>query len=64
MYAGCPIIWVSKLQSEVALSTTEAEFIALSQAMRDLIPLLGILEEVTNVLQLTTDCEYTGAQEA
>jgi hypothetical protein len=24
MYAGCPIIWVSKLQTEVALSTTEA----------------------------------------
>ncbi len=24
-YAGCPIIWASKLQSQVALSTTEAE---------------------------------------
>ena len=24
-YAGCPIIWASKLQSKVALSTTEAE---------------------------------------
>jgi len=55
MYVGCPIIWVSKLETEVALSTTEAEYIALSQAMRDLIPLLGILEELTNVLQLATD---------
>ncbi len=41
LYAGCPIIWVAKLQTEVVLSTTKAKYIALSQAMRDLIPLLG-----------------------
>jgi hypothetical protein len=40
MYAGCPLIWVSKLQTEGALSTTEAEYTALSQSMRELIPLL------------------------
>ena len=33
MYAGCPINWCSKLQTEIALSITEAEYIALSQAM-------------------------------
>ena len=27
-YAGCPIIWTSKLQSQVDLSTTEAEYIS------------------------------------
>jgi hypothetical protein len=52
MYAGCPLVWVSKLQAEVALSTTEKEYIALSQAMRELIPLLGLLEELTPALQL------------
>jgi hypothetical protein len=36
---GCPIHWNTKLQTEIALSTTEAEYIALSQAMRELIPL-------------------------
>jgi hypothetical protein len=36
---GCPIQWNSKLQTEIALSTMEAEYIALSQAMRKLIPL-------------------------
>jgi hypothetical protein len=32
-YAGCPIFWQSKLQTEIALSTAEAEYIALSQAL-------------------------------
>ena len=25
MYAGCPVVWYSKLQTEIALSTMEAE---------------------------------------
>jgi hypothetical protein len=32
-YAGCPIIWASKMQPLIALSTTEAEYIALSSAL-------------------------------
>eukprot|EP00957_Ditylum_brightwellii_P017230 1298674-Ditylum_brightwellii.AAC.1 len=34
-YANCPIVWMSNLQSEIAMSTTESEYIALSQAMRE-----------------------------
>ena len=33
-YSGCPLIWHSKLQNEIALSTYEAEYIALSQCAR------------------------------
>jgi hypothetical protein len=40
---------------EVALSTTEAEYIALSHAMPKLIPLLGLLEELTPVFHLNKD---------
>jgi hypothetical protein len=29
-YVGCPLIWGSKLQKEIALSSTESEYIALS----------------------------------
>ena len=35
-----------QLQTQVALSTLEAEYIALSQSMRDLIPLREILKEI------------------
>ena len=54
-FMGCPIVWVSKLQTEIALSTTEAEYIALSQAMRDVIPLMTIIEELSEVLQLVKE---------
>ena len=40
IYYGCPVIWISKLQSEICLSTVEAEYVALSQAMRDVIPFI------------------------
>lgn len=43
---NCPLIWISKLQSQIALSTTEAEYIALSQALRDTIPLMNFSKEV------------------
>ncbi len=42
-FCGCPIQCGSKLQSEIALSTTEAEYIALSTAIRELLPLHRIL---------------------
>ncbi len=45
-YAGCPVSWASKLQSQVAFSTTEAEYIAMSQALRDVIPIMGLLQEM------------------
>ena len=32
-FAGCPIAWTSKLQTEVALSNMEAEFITLSESL-------------------------------
>jgi hypothetical protein len=49
MYANCPIHWVSRLQTEIALSTAEAEYIALSQALRDVIPLITLLREINTV---------------
>ena len=46
LYAGCPIAWQSKLQTEVALSTTESEYISLSQATRTLLFLIELFKEI------------------
>lgn len=46
LFAGCPIFWTSKLQTITALSTTEAEYVALSHALREVIPIINILEEL------------------
>ena len=54
-YAGCPIYWASKLQTEIALSTTEAEYIALSTAMREVLPFLNLMEEIRVFLPVRED---------
>jgi hypothetical protein len=48
-YAGCPITWQSKLQTEISLSTTESEFVSLSTALRTVIPLIGVAKEMLNL---------------
>eukprot|EP00957_Ditylum_brightwellii_P006926 523933-Ditylum_brightwellii.AAC.1 len=45
-YAGCPILWASKLQILVTLSTTEAEYVALSMAAKEAIVLMNFLQEI------------------
>ena len=45
-FMGCPLHWMSKLQTQIALSTMEAEYIALSQAMREVIGFRAILKEI------------------
>ena len=43
---GCPIIWHSKLQTQIALSTCEAEYYSLSQSLREAIPVMNLLKEL------------------
>ena len=47
-YTRCPIAWSSKLQTITALSTTEAEYVALSMAMREQLPLINLLKEIVS----------------
>ena len=51
-YAGCPITWFSRLQTEIALSTTEAEYIALSTAAREVLPLREMVTELKTILDI------------
>jgi hypothetical protein len=48
-FAGFPITWASKLQTQIALSTTEAEYISLSQSLREVIPMINIMIEVNRL---------------
>ena len=43
-FMGCPLLWPPKLQTQIVSSTMESEYIALSQAMRELIGLHEILK--------------------
>ncbi len=51
-YAGCPIYWQSKLQTEIALSTAEAKYILLSQALRETLPMTNLMKEINVVFSL------------
>lgn len=44
--SNCPVLWKSKLQTEIALSTMEAEYVALSASCKDLFPLIDITKEI------------------
>jgi hypothetical protein len=46
MYKGCPVIWKSQLQQEIALSSTESEYNGLSYALRDAILIMELLKEM------------------
>ena len=62
-YAGCPVLWQSKLLPEIALSTCEAEYIALSLCARSVIPMRTLLDEILHfspakpVKGLTRPCD-------
>ena len=45
-YASCPIFWASKMQTDVTLSTTESEYVSLSQSLRDVTSLMQIVDKV------------------
>eukprot|EP00957_Ditylum_brightwellii_P189548 14428580-Ditylum_brightwellii.AAC.1 len=54
-YANCPIVWTSKLQTEIAQSTTQDEYIALSHAMRKAIPLMRLLNDIKGNINIDID---------
>jgi hypothetical protein len=47
-----PISWYSTLQKTIALSSTEAEYMALKEAGKEAIYLYNSLESIKNILQL------------
>jgi hypothetical protein len=53
--SNCPVIWVSKLQREIALSTMEAEYNALSVTMRSVLPFQALVNSVTKGVSMDNE---------
>ena len=49
-FCDCPLLWKSHLQPTIALSTAEAEYYSLSQAMRSLLPIRSTLKEFLSIV--------------
>ena len=47
-FAGCLVLWKSIMQTTIFLSSTEAEYVSLSTALREVIPLLEFIKELKN----------------
>ena len=47
-FGNVPILWISKLQSEITLSILEADYIDLSQGMIDLVLARRLMAELGN----------------
>ena len=46
MTTSIPILWKSQLQDTISLSTTESEYVCLSEALRKVIPLMRLIQEM------------------
>ena len=54
-YAGCPGSLISKLQTEINISSTEVEYIALVLSIRESILMIVLLEELKQILPIQTE---------
>ena len=57
--SNCPVIWISKLQNEIAFSMMEAEYNALSYAMRSVLPFKGMVQAVAHAVGLSNQQSTT-----
>ena len=53
---GCPVVWKSVLQTHISQSTLEAEYSALTYALKTFVPLQRILNEMIK----KTKCKLLG----
>ena len=68
LFLGSPISWSSKLQKTVALSSCEAEYMALREAIKEQQYIKALLSEITPILggQIAIECQdiYTDSNSA
>ena len=54
-FANFPLLWVSKIQTDIDLSTLHSEYVALSHSVRALLPLKNIIKEGIDNLGIDND---------
>ncbi len=54
VFAGVPVLWQSKLQTQTALSTMEAKVIALGACMKELIPIMDMVQSLAVAVGIPT----------
>ena len=59
LVGSCPLLWKSELQTMITLSTTEAEYVAFAQSIRELLPLHQLIEEFKEKPKLKTPVTTT-----
>ena len=64
MLANCPLIWASKLQNTIALSTQNAEYVALSQSLRELVAIRELILDLVGTLGIGTDISFVTKSKA
>ena len=52
-FGGVPLLWKSKIQDHIALSTMESEYVALSTAMRSLVHVRALMSEICTKFNLS-----------
>jgi hypothetical protein len=50
---GCPVLWASRINSIITLSTMESEYVALSTACKDLFPIEQLVADLASAVGLT-----------
>ena len=59
LFMNSPISWNSRLQRTVALSSCEAEYMALKEAIKEQFYIKAILKEISPIIDIKTDIVYT-----
>jgi hypothetical protein len=57
--SGDPVIWCSKLQTEITLSTAEDKYIAMSHVLHETIPIQNLIKEIHCIFDLPNPMTMT-----
>ena len=54
-FANCPLLWVSKLHTDISRSTLHCEYVVLSHSVRALLPFKSLIKEVIDNLIIDSE---------